>query len=483
MPVRYIFDRYSVLDVLLPCIFLVSIFATLFLHYKTHHSVWQGYKILFFRNSDASSVEEAIEKANVRGAITKSSVSRRFEYDNDEPFTLKELYVQWFENESDNLSYIYIPKNTYIPLSLLKNLHDKDLPFYLEGEPHLSYLNFACAIFIFLLFLMLSSRKCLFFFVNLPFLPLSFIIRGELMFAFVFLFLLGSLYVIELIFAPSYLNAEQRKVRVKKNISIFIIPIIAYLLVLFDTYISYIYIFFSSIASISSIYVVEKFKYLLEKEKDANMVHKKIVLYSMHPAFTERISSRKKILMSILFFILAYIPHIIFNLCFLSPMPKSYTNILSLPMPSYVNRMKDFSIDSLVECSKARSGDALPDLTSYIYDAWAKKTDNYISVNQKRNMPKKDETYVFRDYYSEGNGIIKERKGFVFSFDNNFIRESLKSIKMDTIETLLIAENGFVSAFYNFKFFQITYYDKVPIVISLLFVLISLIIMTFKVIR
>jgi len=480
--VRYIFDRYNILDVLLPCVFLLSIFATLFFHYKTHRSLWQDYKILFFRNSDASSMEETIKDAKIQGAITKNSMSERFDT-NDEPITLKELYVQWFENELDNLSYIYIPKATYVPFSFLKSLRDKNIPFYLEGEPHLSYINFFSTIFLFFLFLMLSNRKCLFFFVNLPFLPLSFIIRGELMFAFVFLFLLGSFYIIELIFEPSYLNAEQRRVRIKKNLSIFAIPIIAYLLVLFDTYISYIYIFFSSIASISSIYVIEKFRYLLEKEQDANMVHRKVVLYSMHPVFTECISSRKKILISIVFFVIAYVPHIIFNLYFLSPMPKSYTNVLSLPMPSSANRTEDFSTDSLITCYQNRSGDALPDLSTYIYDVWIKKTEDYVSVNQKKRIPQKNEKLIFRDYYNEGDGIIKEKEGFSFSFDNNFIRENLKNVKMNTIERMLISEGGFVSSFYNFRLFQITYHDKIPIIISLCFVLISLGIVSFKVIR
>ena len=151
---RYIFDRYNILDVLLPCVFLLSIFATLFFHYKTHRSLWQDYKILFFRNSDASSMEETIKDAKIQGAITKNSMSERFDT-SDEPFTLKELYVQWFENELDNLSYIYIPKATYVPFSFLKSLRDKNIPFYLEGEPHLSYINFFSTIFLFFLFLML----------------------------------------------------------------------------------------------------------------------------------------------------------------------------------------------------------------------------------------------------------------------------------------------------------------------------------------
>ena len=109
---KYIFDKYSLLDILLPFLFLICAFVATFLHYQTHRPIWKNYNVLVLPfESDIDKITDTMEEMGIKGIINSKNVKVRFK-DEEEltPFTLKELYVKWFENENDGLSYIYIPK-------------------------------------------------------------------------------------------------------------------------------------------------------------------------------------------------------------------------------------------------------------------------------------------------------------------------------------------------------------------------------------
>lgn len=481
---KYIFDRYSPLDVLLPFLFIFSLFLMPYLHNYTHSYIWKEYRTLFLPLKYSIVVEKIMNEEKIQSVIGENSVKKRFQNIEQAsyPFTLKELYTHWFENETDGLSYIYIHQKSYIPFKFLKILKEKNIPFYLEGEPHLHHINLICILLLFIFFLLCSNRKSLFFFTSLPFLLLSFLITSSLMLYVIALFLLSNLHIIEVFFTPSYLNKEQRKSKIKKNSTLFIIPLFAFVLVIFDTYLSYIYVFLSIIASLSVGYVIEKFNYLSEKEKDANREHEKLILFAMSPHYIERIWSKKKTFITIVLFLISFIPHIVFTLFYTMPLPKNYTLPFYVPMPSNMNRTKDFSFSSYSECLKNKSGDALPDLTNYVLDTWFYNVFPYLDVSHSTiTLPKEDESVVFRDFYNSGGGIIKEKEPLVFTFNNKFVQKALETISPNSVEEMLKKEGCFVSVFYNFKLFPISRGNVLLTYISLLFIFISWIIILVKV--
>lgn len=482
---KYIFDKYSLLDILLPFLFLICAFVATFLHYQTHRPIWKNYNVLVLPfESDIDKITDTMEEMGIKGIINSKSVKVRFK-DEEEltPFTLKELYVKWFENENDGLSYIYIPKTSYIPLSFLNFLKKKGISFYLEGERHISFINLISAIFLIFLFLIFSTRRILFFFVNLPFAMLSFLIRGQLMFASCMLFILSTLYIIEIVYASPSLNKKERKSRIRANIPFLALFCFALILTFFDTYLSYIYVFLAIISSLSIGYVIEKFRYLSEKEKDEGRLHEKLEIYTMSPTSFTRIFSKKKVTCLIVIFIFCYLPHVLFNIFCLSPLPDSNENMLSLPCPSSINRYSSFDVFSFESCYERKSGDALPDLTDYISDKWVDKTFMYTPSTQSIQMPKNGEKIVFTDYYEEKDGKIKEMDVYTFVFNNEFIFSVLENVEENSIEALLKSEGGFLSVFYNFKFFYLSSYDFLTVGISVLFIFLSLAIMLFKVVR
>ena len=454
----------------------------LYLHNYAHSYVWKNYRILFIPTKYSNIVEKILDDEKIQDVISKQSVKRRFQNidENSFPFTLQELYTHWFENESDDLSYIYINQKSYVPFEFLKILTKKNIPFYLEGEPHLHYINFICALFLLIFFLIFSNKKSLFFFTSLPFLLASFLITNFLMLCVIALFLLSDLHIIEVFFTPPYLNQEQRKIRIKKNSILFIIPSFAFILLLFDTYLSYIYIFLSILASFSIGYLIEKLNYLLEKEKAIDRELEKITFFAMHPHFIEKIWAKKKAILSLVLFCLSFIPYVVFFLFCVTPLPKNYTNPICLPMPS-MNKTEDFSFSSYSECLERKSGDALPDLTNYVLDTWFYNVCPYLDANLSTiTFPKEDESVIFRDFYNAGCGIIKEKEPLIFTFNNTFIQKTLESIPSNSIEEILKKEDGFVSVFYDFKIFPINRCGVILSFFSLLFIFLSWIIILFK---
>ena len=454
-----------------------------YLHNYAHFSVWKEYRTLFVPLKYSSSVEKILDEQKIKDVVSKQSIKKRFQNIEEDsyPFTLSELYTHWFENEADELSYIYIPQKSYVSFKLLRTLNANSIPFYLEGEPHLHYINLISISLLFLFFLICSNRKTLFFFTASPFLLISFLITSYLMLYVIALFLLANIYIIEVFFTPSYLNQEQRKNRIKKNSVVFIIPIFAFILLIFDTYLSYIYIFLSIIASFSVGYVVEKFNYLSEKEKNANREHEKPVFLAMYPYFIEKIWSKKKTILTLVLFSISFIPHIVFSMFYTMPLPKKYTNPFYIPMPNNTSRTIDFSFSSYSRCLDTKPGDALPDLTNYVLDTWFYNVLPYLDVNFPTSFPEEDETIIFRDFYNAGGGVIKEKEPLTFIFNNAFIQKTLESIPSNSIEEVLKKEGNFVSAFYNFKFFPIARYNILLTSVSILFIFISWIIILFKV--
>ena len=157
--------------------------------------------------------------------------------------------------------------------------------------------------------------------------------------------------------------------------------------------------------------------------------------------------------------------------------------MLSLPCPSSINRYSSFDVFSFESCYERKSGDALPDLTDYISDKWVDKTFMYTPSTQSIQMPKNGEKIVFTDYYEEKDGKIKEMDVYTFVFNNEFIFSVLENVEENSIEALLKSEGGFLSVFYNFKFFYLSSYDFLTVGISVLFIFLSLAIMLFKVVR
>ena len=137
-----------------------------YLHNYAHFSVWKEYRTLFVPLKYSSSVEKILDEQKIKDVVSKQSVKKRFQNIEEDsyPFTLSELYTHWFENEADELSYIYIPQKSYVSFKLLRTLNAKSIPFYLEGESHLHYINLISISFLFLFFLICSNRKTLFFF-------------------------------------------------------------------------------------------------------------------------------------------------------------------------------------------------------------------------------------------------------------------------------------------------------------------------------
>ncbi len=473
---KSIFEKCDLLNVVLPFLLILSVVLVLFLNTIINKPIWQNYRTLMFQTSNTEKLMQTIKDAGIKGAVTIESLKNRFSdrEEADPPFTSKELYARWFENEDDGLMYVYVPKKTYIPFSFLKALTDSNIPFHIEGQVHLSVVNFVSCTCLFIMLLFFSNRKVLFFLSSIPLLIISFLVRGELIFSAIFLMFLFTLYIVELLFVPYHLTWKEREERLKSNYFVFILFLFIVILTFLDTYLAYIYFIFSIFSVCSIGYLLEKFVYLSEKEKERERTHAKMMIFPMHPASTEQIYSKKKSFMLIFVLLLSYAPHAVFNIFCLCPLSHMYNNMFSLPLPSKISRSADFSCDSFIASQKSKPGDSLPDLISYIADNWLSTTYPYRSAYEPLTMPKKDECVIFRDFYLEEGGIIKEKEELVFSFDDEFIKAQLEKTYPFSIEEMLKTEGGFVSAVYNLKFFKITRYNDLDTLLSLIFISASL---------
>ena len=398
---------------------------------------------------------QEIKKAGIKEAISIESVNERFFTNEILPqFTQQEQYLQWFENKNDNLSYIYIPKTEHIPLSLLKSLHDNNIQFHIEENIYSKIINIVSASILFIAFLCLANKRLLFCFSTFPYLLLSPLVSGILILTSILIFITATFYAIEILFASINLNSAQRNERLKENIAFFALLFLAIFLSSVDSFLFFIYLILTFTASICTLYIVNKFQHLLEKEQDAQRIHEKPILYSFYSSISQKLISAKKMIFSALFLLVAYtLPIIFFNFFFL-PLNKSYGNKLPLPSPSKTIRYNDFSLDSFLAMSKNKSQEVMPCLINYICDEWNSKSRNKQSLSENENAISED-----------------------------FIKDCLKNIKPNSVEKLLLSEGGFLSAFYNFKFFQIERLQLLQLLISLLSIFISLAIMFFQVVR
>ena len=462
---QYRFDKHSILDILLPFFFVVCILSIQTFHWSTHKTVWQDYRVLFTPcTKDISKVIQLLTKAGVTGAISAESVEERFFSDDVHIpcFTQQEQYLQWFENKNDNLSYIYIPKNEYVPLSFLKSLHDNNISFYMEGNLYLSIANLLSCIILFISLLCFSSRYAIFFFSALPYLLLSPLVNGIVILTSILIFITATFYMIEILFSPFQLEAEQKKERYRENIIFCALLILAIFLSFFDSILFFVYIILSFLASLCAIYVIGKFQHLFEKEKEANRVHKKPIFYSFRDKSLQRLMSTKKMVASAFLLIICYVLPIIFFLFFFLPLGESYGSKLSIPTPSTTTRYKDFSLNSFIGMCKNKTEEMMPCLINYLCDEWAKSSASFELSSEKYQI----DSEIVRDFLND-----------------DFIGNCLDNLRPNSIEKLLLSEGGFVCTFYTFKFFPVERLQLMQLVISLLSIFASLAIILFKVVR
>jgi len=451
--VQYRFDKHSILDILLPFIFVVCVLGIQLFNHHIHKTVWKDYRILFIHyNEDVSGIMQEIRKSGIKDAISVESIAERFFSDDERypQFTQQEQYLQWFENKNDNLSYIYIPKTSYIPLSLLKSLHDRGIHFYVEENPYPKIVNLFTVSLLSIALLCFSSKRLLFLFSILPYLLVSPLVNGIIILTSILIFTIATFYAIEILFCTSNIDIRHKRERLKGNIVFFTLFLLAFFLLFFDTFLSFIYVILSFFADMCSLYIIGKFQHLSEKEKDSKRIHEKPILYSLNSNLTKQLMSAKKNIAVSFILLICYTIPIVFLSFFLLPLNKTDNNKLSLPAPSNKLRYKDFSSNSFLAMTKHKSQEVMPDLTHYICDEWARKFDKTIPLSQ------------------------------INFINNDFIMECLKNIKEDSIERLLLSEEGFVSTFYTFKFFKIERLQLVQLVISLLSIFTSLAIMLFK---
>lgn len=461
------FNRHSILDILLPCIFVVSILSMQLFHWNTHKTVWKDFRVLFLPFSqDVPLVMDLLENSGVGGAISALSVDEKFFQTNCPPIHAShEQYLQWFQNENDALSYIYIPKASHISLQALKGLHDRSIHFYLEGNYYPTLVNSGSVILLLITFLCFSARKLIFFFSTLPYLLLSLLSPSLAILASILIFCTATFYTIEILFPSSNLDDEQKMERIRANITFFALFALAIILSLFDTLTFCMYTMLSFVASLCPLYIVGKLQYLSEQEKEATRSHAKPTLYILHPDFSQKLISSKKMIFSSFLLFFCYSLPIIFSNFYLLPLSESYGNTLALPSPSDTLCCKDFSLDSFDVIRKNKTEEMLPCLINYICDKHAHSTTN--SANKRQNMSADDSSFAL-------NAQNDDR---VNPITDEFIRTTLATIKPCTIEAMLMGEKGFVSAFYDFRFFQIERLQLPQLAVSLLSMFASLAIM------
>ncbi len=451
------------LDVFLPFVFVVCILSIQTFHWHTHKTVWKNYRVLFVpSNQNISSVMQLLKQAGITKAISVQSMEERFFSEETPPyFTQQEQYLQWFENKNDKLSYIYIPKSSYIPLSLLKSLHDSGIQYYMEGNLHSRTVNIISIAVLFVTFLSFSLHRSLFFFSALPYLLLAPLISGVVIFTSILIFIVATFFAIEILVPPSNLNDKQKKMRERENLPFFALFFIAFCLCFFDSFLFFVYVTLSFLASVCSLYSVGKFQHLFEKEKDAKRVHKKPIFYPLGTTFSPRLMTGKKMIASLFLIPLCYLLHIIFFFVFCLPLSESYGNKLAFPSPSNTMKHNDFSASAFVALHKNTNAELMPCLIHYICDEW------YKTLNKEKP--------------SQINFVDERRIDEIIN--DAFIATCLEKTKPASIERLLLSEGGFALTFYAFRFLPIERLRVLQLIISLLSIFASLAIILFKMVR
>lgn len=487
---KNIFEKHFIPDFIAAFLFVICSFTLFFIPISVNKSVWENYRILFLpMDSDENLILEEMRLQGIRGAVSSADIEKRFSPLEDKdlygyPFTLKELYSQWFLNDQENLRYIYIPSFNKIGFKFLYFLANNTDGFYLEDISCFSFFQFAGAAIFFAACIFFSGRKKLILlFLGAPIVIFAGFEKGILAFTAILFFLYAQTYWIQAVFGNFKLNKEQIKRRIKKNSIIVFIPIFSLTVLSFNSALALPIFLCAFVSGLCLVFIAEKARYLIEKKKDTVRLHKGISPYVMTQESIERIWSTKNLfrLSSLLVIIICVFSFILFFS--LKKVPKEFGNIVYFPMPQKSVDKEEFSVSSYESLESIRQGDSLPDLGSYICDCWFEAVIPYLNVNEPLNMPESGSIVEFKDFTADENGVFKENKSIVFKFDDSFLKDTLSFRNKSSIEDMLYSQKKFVSVSYDGKEFPIKRYGKAAFAVSLFSILLPLTLIILRVLK
>lgn len=470
-------------------LFLLSSFLLFFVPLTVNTTVWKNYRILFLpMDTDENEILNEMHSQGIYGAVSSETIEKRFsEFEEKDmsgyPFTLKELYSQWFLNDQENLRYIYIPSSNKVGLKFLYFLKNNTEGFYLEDSSVFSFFQFAGALIFFAVCIYFSGRKFMFCLLGLPIVIFAGFEKGILSFTAALFFLHAEVCWIEAVFANLKLGKEQIKRRIKKNSIIVFIPIFSLAVLSFNSDPALIVFLFAFISGVSLLYIAENTRYLWEKKKDTERLHKVIAPYVMNPESIEKIWPDKKlfVLASSMTAILGIFSFVLFMGA--STPPEGFGSITYLPLPQGYVPANDFSASSFDMLKEIRHGDALPDLGNYICDRWFETAMPYLNAAEPIVQPESGSVVEFSDFTEDENGKFYEDKQTILTFNDKFIKDILSFRNELSIEDMLCRQNCFITASYGGKEFPVKRYGKAAFAISIFSLLLPLTLMLLRVLK
>ncbi|UTC77791.1 hypothetical protein E4O04_07185 [Treponema sp. OMZ 799] len=477
-PKKYIFG----LDIIAGFLLIFSFFLLIFVPMSSRSTLWKDYRILFLpMEVNEPAILQAAEENGITGIISSQTIENRFSDLEEQgytgyPFTDKERYTQWFINDQENIRYMYIPSDKHITKDFFRFLKHNTAYFFIENDSPFSMFQFCIALIFFAVSFFYTSRKKNYFSAAFPFVLYAAFQRGILALSSAILIMYTLAFWMEAIGASLKFTREQLLSRVKKNPLLVFFPFVALIIAKFNSNISLVLFIFAISISASFTYIIERLSFFIEEKIDTQKIHKTIRAYVMNPKSVAKFwNTRHLYIVSscALFFIVFSALFLYFSF---NKTIKAYQNTLYLPMPETSVGFSGFSKEAFDELKRIRTGDELPDLGNLISDTWNAKVIPFTRLDLSPQ-----EKVSFNDFSVDEKGVVTEKDGLVFNFDDEFIKSVISFRTSPSIEDLLYSQGRFITASYAPKKFPLNRYNSAALLVALVSAIMPLMIILLRV--
>ncbi len=423
----------------LSIITIMSLYQIISLRIVPSTQIWDKYNVLYVDiQADTELLIESLNEEGIQDILSinhnpfpaLSTLAPVQIHKDTDTFTHEQLQNMYFFDKDENYHLFYIPQE-YVQ-NVYSALDDFDYVWGIDTQASVPAIPFVLAIvFSFLLFIN-SKNKMYFLCLLLPYILFSITTPFYHIAASV------SLLSYAVFRIQKYWHRQYWRERIKKEYLLFISVSFMFIASLLLGLRGLILFSFSSIASISSLYIV----YTIKTYIHTNAFFQPTLIYN---AFTVPTNTVRKPRYALIPFI-SFVFLTIISTINVQPQQKNTSKALHIPSPSGYTVVDDFSSESYIQTIQAQAGDRLPDLTDYIDAAWKIETYPFMRVTDDvQEIVQPGESVSFTQYVSEGFTLIEQTE-IIASFDdayiNNFLDIALANSNAGA-EKLLASQAGF----------------------------------------
>lgn len=438
--------------------FISTAILLLFILFPLYHytSVWKGYRILTVPlTADSTPYVQAAAEVGISGIASEESVGNRcafLETGRERfPFTNVEHMRQWFCNEQAGFRYFYVPY-TSLPqfLKLYFSLYSKQVPFLLEAALPYEPVQGILALVLFVYCMVCSRKRVLFFAATFSFLCYAWCVKSSLSLAVTLLSILTCACWLDAFEQELVIPWKQIKERIQYNIYMILLPVVPLVTAAIGGILPFCFFLLAVVLSITMLFSVYTFLKLKKAYQEQYREHPTLTLFAMHPQswlqfWNTRYAITAAILTGCLLLVSALLP-LIFSTNRLNPAVRQ----ISVPQP-ISQRQEPLTSSGFFAARTMQPRAHLPDLSNYIEDCWYSAALPYLSVHAPLEPLTPTTAIRFDSFHEDAHGVLHRKEKELYRFDTAFIIRALKHerLKHLPLETMLIAQNGFIAASYQ----------------------------------